>query len=169
MKRAQIRAYNIAKIVDSYSNPNNSEILGKHLETLVKQELRAQRFKIIDQNTNEYRGKKWTKTNQDLDFIAEHETGKLTIGVEVKNTLEVMPVQEIDDKIDICQHLEITPVFAVRWVKPYVYPISLRGGFSWMFKIQMYPLGHDRFVKNIFEKLSVLKRLTQGGGHCNFQ
>lgn len=50
--------------------------------------------------------------------------------------------------------LGITPVFACRWIKPYVNCIRKQGGFSWVFKTQIYPLGTERFTKELYEKLS---------------
>lgn len=83
-------AENIAKLVDKYSDPKITDALGRHLEGLVKAELRAQGFKIRGIHTNKYKGRKWTESDHDLDFIAEHSSSKLTIGVEVKNTIDIM-------------------------------------------------------------------------------
>ena len=158
--RVVAHAGSIAKIVDEYSDPKNSKLIGNHLETLVGQELRAQEFDIIGTNTKEYGGKKWTQTDHDLDIIAKHRYGSLVIGVEIKNTLDVMSPDEIDIKIDICKHLEIMPIFAVRWVKPYFDCIRRQGGFSWIFKTQIYPTGKDEFTKKLYEKLSNLEKFN---------
>jgi hypothetical protein len=76
----------------------------------------------------------------------------------------MIEAEEIDIKIEICMFLEIIPVFAVRWIKPYINCINKQGGFSWVFKTQMYPLGQDRFVKELFDRLSVTNR-TDARGH----
>jgi len=156
----QTHAMNIANIVDEYSSRDNSDVLGRHLETLVKLELRAQQFSIAGVHTNEYRGKKWTETRQDLDIIAEHKSGKLNIGVQVKNSLNLMEPEEIDTQIDICAYLGLVPVFAVRWIKPYIDCIFKQGGFCWVFKSQVYPIGFEKHVKNLYDRLSELNKVN---------
>lgn len=145
----------IAKLMDKYSHPNVTHAVGKQLEGLVKYELRVQRFKIVGENTAEYKGKIWTKTGHDLDFIAEHENSSLAIGVEVKNTLGVIERQEVEVKIDICNYLGITPVFAVRWIGPHMGLIKRNDGFAWIFKTQIYPPGFEELTKEIYERLEL--------------
>ncbi len=161
--RVRSRILNIAKLVDSYSDPDNSEMLGKHLEAMVKAEIRAQGFKIVGEHSAEYKGNQWTKTQHNLDLIAELPNTKLAIGLEAKNTLDLMQASEIDIKIDICAALGIVPVFAVRWIKPYIECIRLQNGFSWVFKTQMYPLGQEPMVKKLYNKLSGPKRKGPNG------
>ena len=143
----------ICKLIDRYSDPLVGYALGKQLEGLVKAELRAQGFKIVGIHTSEYGNKKWTKTKHDLDFIAEHESGKLNIGVEVKNTLPIIEREELDIKLEMCEYLRIKPVFAVRWIKPYTELIRTKGGFSWVFKTQIYPPGFEKLTKTLYRRL----------------
>lgn len=162
-ERVKTRIINIAKLVDRYSNPENSDMLGKHLEGLVKAELRAQGFNVVGEHDNKYNGKEWTATGHDLDFIVELPNTSLAIGVEVKNTLDLMQTDEIDIKIDICNTLGIVPVFAVRWIKPYIECIRKQNGFSWVFKTQIYPLGQQEMVKDLYSKLSDTDRIGPTG------
>ncbi|MEM2111696.1 MAG: hypothetical protein QXX08_07445 [Candidatus Bathyarchaeia archaeon] len=143
----------ICRLIDKYSNPTVGDALGKHLEGLVKAELRVQGFKIMGIHTARYKDKEWTKTNHDLDFIAVHTSGKLEIGVEVKNTLPIIERDELDTKLEMCEYLRVTPVFAVRWIKPYTELIRRKGGFSWVFKTQIYPPGYEKLTQTIFKKL----------------
>jgi hypothetical protein len=158
------RCRNTATLVNRYSSPVNSDMIGKHLESLVRAELRAQSFTIEGSHTNSFNRRQWTRTDHNLDFIATHSSGHLSIGVEVKNTLDMIEAEEIDIKIEICKFLGIIPVFAVRWIKPYINCINRQGGFSWVFKTQMYPLGQDKFVRELFARLSVTNR-TDARGH----
>jgi len=164
LKKAKEKMFKISKVVDGYSDPAISKTLGDHLEVLVKQELRAQGFEIAGEHTNRFDDKKWTETKHDLDFIAVHRNGKLKVGVEVKNTLSVIPPDEIDIKIKICEYLGIVPIFAVRWIKPYFYCISNQGGFCWMFKTLCYPLGFESFTEELYGRLSDLDK-TDSVGH----
>ena len=142
-------------LIDKYSRPRVAKILSLHLEALVKAELRAQGFDIVGEHTNQYKGNRWTKTDHNLDFIAEHRSGRLAIGVEVKNTLSVPERDEIQTKLDLCRYLNLTAVFATRWMKPYVQLIRERGGFSWFFKTQIYPLDYEKFTQIIWNKLGL--------------
>ncbi len=128
------------------------------MEGLVKYELRANEFQITGTHTNEFKGKTWTQTSHNLDIVAEHKSGKLNIGIEVKNTLDLMEPDEIDTKIDICNFLGLVPVFAVRWMKPYMDCIRNQGGFSWIFKTQIYPPGFEAFTKLLYNRLSFSTR-----------
>jgi len=147
------RIRNTAKLIDRYSRPSVADALGKHLEGLVKAELRAQGFNIKGSHTNEYKGRKWEKTNQNLDFIAEHRSQRLNIGVEVKNTLSTPEREEIETKIELCQYLSLTPVFAGRWMQPYLNLIQTKGGFCWVFKTQIYPPGFETLTKTLWKRL----------------
>ena len=118
-------AVSTVKLVGVYSDPDTIRVKGNQLESLVETQLQILQFKIVGKNTNKYNGIKWTKTNHNLDFIAEK--NNLVIGVEVKNTLDIIPPDEIDRKIDLYRHLGIIPVFAVRWIKPYVNCIHRQG------------------------------------------
>jgi hypothetical protein len=145
----------ICKLVDKYSTPTIGRALGNHLEGLVKAELRAQGFNIVGTHTTEYQDKKWLQTSHNLDFIAEHTSKKLTVGVEVKNTLPIIEREELDIKLKICQHLGITPLFAVRWLKPYIEHIRSNGGFSWIFKTQIYPPGFEQLTRTLYNRLGL--------------
>jgi hypothetical protein len=162
--RIKTRAYNICKLVNEYSHPEITSNIGNHLQRLVWYELRAQGFKIVGENTNAYHGMKWTTTGRDLDFIAEHNSGKLCIGVEVKNTLDLISKVELEDKIAICKFLGVAPVFALRWNKPYTETVRQSGGYSWIFKAQTHPKPYRELVKRIYAKLSVVNR-TDTRGH----
>ena len=166
--RIKNKAYNISKLVNEYSNTEITSNVGEHLQMLVWYELRAQGFKIVGKNTNKYQGKVWNVTGRNLDFIAEHNSGKLTIGVEVKNTLDLIPITELVDKIAICKFLGVTPVFAVRWNKPYIENVRKSGGYSWIFKAQIYPKPYHELVKRIFTKLSVANRTDTRGNPLKF-
>ncbi len=143
------------KLIDKYSNHKMCTLYGEHLEQLVQSELKIQGFKIKGEHTKEYQNKKWTKTENTLDIIARHCSGKLTIGVEVKNTLSVLDKSEVEKKLEICNFLGITPVFATRWLKPYEQLVNQRKGFSWTFKEQLYPLNYEALSIKISERLQL--------------
>lgn len=141
--------------IRKYSSIQNITLLGKHLHYLVKSELRAQQFKILSENTNEFEGKKWQDSNHTLDLIAKHDKKDVRIGVEVKNSLDLMPKGELDIKLKMCKFFEIIPVFACRWIRPFFQTIQREGGFPWEFKKQIYPFGQEKMVQSLQKRLKL--------------
>lgn len=150
------KCYKIAVHVNNYSSQKNRNMLGKHLENLVEAELEACQFRIVGRNTNKYNKRKWPG-KENVDFIAKHKKRKITIGVQVKNSLDMMDRKKVDINLNICKHLQIFPVFVVRIFEPYIEYVNSQGGFSYEFKTQMYPLGQEDFVRKMYQKLSVKK------------
>ncbi|MDE1829450.1 MAG: hypothetical protein KGI25_03915 [Thaumarchaeota archaeon] len=140
---------NIVTQIDRYSSPRNTSVLGNYLHALVRRELKVHRFKIIDENTNSYGDKKGEDGKQDLDIIAEHEIKGIKVGVEIKNTLDVIEKEEILSKTQLCKDLRLIPIFACRWLEPYKEEIRSKGGFPWQFKWQIYPIGREKRVNEI--------------------
>lgn len=133
-----------ARWMGRYGDSRVTRMIGEHLHHLVKAELRAQRFEIIgEKQVRAYELRRWMKTRHSLDFVARHKKSGLAIGVEVKNSLAVVPRSEVAAKLGMCAHLGVTPVFACRWMEPYRNIISERGGFLWQFYDQMYPVGQE--------------------------
>ena len=143
------------KLIESFSDPQVTRIIGKHLQYLFKSELRVNQFTIICQDCNEFQGKKWTETGHDLDFIATHHKG-FSIGVECKNTLPYIPKDELYIKIRMCEYLGIKPVFVVRWVpKSYIHEVYMQGGFCLLFEFQLYPLAYDDRADKITQSFNL--------------
>lgn len=142
-------------LIDAYSDPKVTERYGKHLENLVRLELQRQGFRIVGADSKKFRDKEYKSNNSNLDLIAEHQSGKLNIGVEVKNTLSVLDKEEVITKLDICDCLGLKPVFAVRWLKPYASLVTDRGGFPWIFKKQIYPTEFTKLTKKLSKRLKL--------------
>jgi len=149
-----------AGLIAKYSDIKITKMLGEHLHSLVKYELRSHGFAIIDENTRTYSGRIWNKTRHTLDIIAKHKEKNLEIGVEIKNTLTLPPKSEITTKINMCKELGVKPLFACRWLDPYKNDIEMNGGFVWQFYDQIYPLGHDKFVQEIRKRFQLPIRIA---------
>ena len=67
---------------------------------------------MVGRKSNSYRGKVWTESGHDLDFVMER-AGK-GYGVEVKNTFAYFPDKELEIKLKMCEYLELVPLFVVR-------------------------------------------------------
>jgi Holliday junction resolvase-like predicted endonuclease len=143
----------MCKLIERYSNSETTLRYGQHLEDLVETELKRQGFNIVERHKNKYKGNRYDKSGENLDFIAEHQSGKLTIGVEVKNTLSLIDKKEVTTKIEICDHLGITPVFAARWLEQHKKLVHSKGGYTWTFKQQLYPPDSDALAKTLSKRL----------------
>jgi hypothetical protein len=141
-------------IIKRYSNYKVTTALGLHLHHLVKYELRALQFEIVGENTNEFDGKKW-HGHHTLDIIARHKKSSIAIGVEIKNSLDLIPSDELKIKIKMCQSLKIIPVFACRWLGPFRDIITSSSGYPWEFKYQLYPLCYADLAKMLKKKFDL--------------
>jgi hypothetical protein len=52
-----------------------------------------------------YKDKEWSRTRNNLEFVPEHISKKLAVGVEVKNTLPIIEREELDIKLEMCEYL----------------------------------------------------------------
>jgi len=74
--------------------------------------------------------------------------------VEVKNTLPYINDKEFRTKLDICDHLQVIPLFVVRAIpRTWVQEIVNRGGFALVLGHQLYPLSHKSFAAEVRERL----------------
>lgn len=152
-KKIMLKIKRITGHINKYSSPQITDVLKRHLRALVKSELRVQGFKIIDEGqVDSYNDRQWTETRHDLDLLAIYEKKQLTVGVEVRNELDMMDRTELRIKLRLCKKLQITPVFACRWLEPYKKEITENGGFLWQFKTQMFPIGFEPLVSKMKQR-----------------
>jgi len=100
------------KVIEKYSDPAIVRGIGAYAELLYQFLFRVGGFKIVGENTNEYAGRKWVKTNHNFDYIVEK--GTVACGVEIKNTLNYMENDEFEIKLEMCEFLGLTPFWIVR-------------------------------------------------------
>jgi hypothetical protein len=140
------------EIIETYSQSTITAALGKWGEKLVEYMFRLNRFEIVGRNTNEFQGKKWTKTNEDLDFIVGRDY--IAYGVEVKNTLPYMEADEFLSKLEMCKFLGLVPLWILRNAPEVQFnTMKANSGFILFFKSQMYPYGQEPLVKEIWSKM----------------
>jgi len=148
--RRAIKAH--VTLAAEYSSQLISKATGDYAETLALLGLRGLGLTLVDRNTRSYRHKTWTESEHDLDFVVEKD-GR-AYGVEVKNTLDYMPRDELDIKIALCQHLGIRPLFIVRnrdkiqWDK-----MQEAGGLLYIFKSKIFPPGQEPLVQRIWKEM----------------
>jgi hypothetical protein len=78
----------------------------------------------------------------------------VTYGLEIKNTLSYITRDEMRTKIQMCELFGIRPLFIVRMApKSYIEEVRQRGGFTLVFKYQLYPHGHADLATQVRNRL----------------
>jgi hypothetical protein len=147
-------AARLVHLVEEYSDPNIGAALGLQGEALVLEGFARRQFVMMGRNTQEFHSVRWIRTEHNLDFVFEKEG--IAYGVEVKNTLGYMPLDELEIKIEMCAELGLRPVFAARMLpKSWVKDVVDGGGFALIMKYQLYPWTHREPAKRVREDLGL--------------
>ena len=114
---------------------------------------------------NEYEGRRWTVTNEDLDFVFERDG--LAYGVEVKNTLGYPQHDEITRKVAMGKFMGVTPIIVAHMLpRTVINEIWRDGGFALILKYQLYPYSHRALAKRVSSELQLPvdspRRLSDG-------
>lgn len=148
------QAKEILKLVKRFSVESFSRGLGHHGEQMFDAALPRIGLLPVAKNARSYKNKIWTTTGHDLDRIFERDG--IGFGVEIKNRLSYMDLEEIKIKLAICQHLGIVPMFIVRmFPKSYFDFVFKNRGITLIFEYQLYPHGHHDFAKEVRDRLQL--------------
>jgi hypothetical protein len=141
-------------LVNRYTNSATDGTLGMQGEHLVLAAFARNRFVLEGEEINDYAGIKWTDSNHDLDFVFSRDG--FGYGVEVKNTLGYLDVDEFVVKIRLARHLGIRPVFAVRALpRTWIEALARAGGFALVMGYQFYPWTHKSLADDIRASLDL--------------
>jgi hypothetical protein len=150
----------MARVVRKYSDHEFAKAMGLQAETLFLNGFALRGFVARGRDVREYRGVKWTTTNHNLDFVIERDG--IAYGVEVKNTLDYIPRNELRTKVAMCDAFGITPLMIMRWApKSYIYDEIMRAasgsvkGFALLFEKQVYPYGWESLVAEVVNQLGL--------------
>jgi hypothetical protein len=144
----------LVKLVEEYANPNIGAAIGLHGEMMVLEGFARSQFLMKGRNTRAFGEMEWKKTEHDLDFIFERDS--VAYGVEVKNKLAYMDYDELTTKIEMCEALNIRPVFVVRMMpRTWINELVIRGGFGLILKYQLYPWTHKDLAKRVSRELGL--------------
>lgn len=139
-------------IIARYANSTITRANGKWCEKLVEYMFRLNGFEILETDENKFQGKKWTKTRENLDFIIGKDY--IAYGVEVKNTLPYMERDEFSNKIEMCKHLGLVPLWILRNAPEVQFnTMKANSGFILAFKSQIYPYGQEPLTKEIWQRM----------------
>jgi hypothetical protein len=144
----------ILKLVSRFSEPSFTLGLGAQGEVMFDAALPTVGFMPTGRNVRAYGKAVWTKTKHDLDRVFERDG--IAYGTEIKNTLGYIEKDELETKVQICKHLGLRPLFIVRMApKSYVNYIAEEGGFTLIFKYQLYPFGQKPFADAVKARLKL--------------
>jgi len=146
------QANEIIQIVAQFSKSDFAHAMGTHGEMMFDAALPSVGFVPTGRKIRSYNGKVWIETKHDLDRVFERDgVGYRT---EIKNTLDYIPREEMRIKIAMCSFLGLRPLFIVRMApKNYVNEVQEAGGFTLIFKYQLYPFGHIEFADKVRDML----------------
>lgn len=120
----------ILSLVERYSDHEFTAALGNTGELLVSDGFGRFGFVQRGREAKSFQGREWTRTEHNLDFLFERD-GRV-YGVEVKNTLPYIDDKELRIKLEICDHLQVRPLFVVRAMpRIWIQEVVRQGGFCW--------------------------------------
>ncbi len=136
----------IGRVIIEYANL--SRAIGAHAEMLFDAAFGAVGFRTVARDVKSFEGREWTGTDHNLDRIIERDG--IYYGEEIKNTLDYIPLTELDIKLEMCRVLKLRPLFVMRWAaKSYVFKIKEAGGYGFLFGKQLYPFGQEGLMKKV--------------------
>jgi len=149
------QAKEIVDLVRQCSAQPFTQALGAQGEMLFEAALGGAGFRVSARRVREHGGKAWTLTGHDLDYVFERDG--IAYGTEIKNTLPYIPREELAGKLQMCKHLGLHPLFIVRMApKSYINDVRrLSGGFTLVFKYQLYPFGQKAFADRVRARLRI--------------
>lgn len=145
-------ATEVFELVNQYTSSATDGTLGMQGEHLVLAAFARNQYVLISEEASAYKGVQWTESGHDLDFLFEKDG--VGYGVEVKNTLGYLDVDEFITKIRMCRHIGVKPVFAVRMLpRTWAQALVRAGGYAMIMKYQFYPWTHQGLSGDIRNKL----------------
>lgn len=142
----------IVKLVYRFSDSAFTSALGAQGETMFDAALPTGGFMPLGRKVRSHRGVEWTETKHDLDRAFERDG--VAYGIEIKNTLGYIEKSELEVKLKMCKFLGLRPLFILRFApKSYINLIREEGGFTLIFKFQLYPYGQKAFADEVRTKL----------------
>jgi hypothetical protein len=146
------QAQDVIALVTQFSAPAFTAGLGAQGELMFDAALPTVGFMPTARKVKSYGGKEWRESEHDLDRVFVRDG--IAYGAEIKNTLKYIPRAELTVKTKMCQHLGLRPLFIVRAAaKSYINEVRLLGGFTLVFKYQLYPFGQKPFADRVREAL----------------
>lgn len=142
------------KLILRFSDQRFTKALGRHGEMMFDAALPTVGFMPKARDVRTYNGREWTETGHDLDRVFARDG--IEYGTEVKNTLDYIERQELDVKVHMCAFFGLRPLFIVRYAPvDYIEKVRRAGGFTLLFKYQLYPHGYEEFAREVRDALEI--------------
>lgn len=136
-------------ILERFSDDEVNDGVGKYAESLFGHMFEKNQFKIIGRHINIFRGRVWTKSDKNLDFIIEKDG--ISYGLEIKNRFDYMAQDEFEEKLEMCDCLGLLPLFPLRCPSELQYAqMKDCGGLALKFKTRIFPPGFQGLVTDIW-------------------
>lgn len=157
------QADEVAKVVARFSTREFGRALGHHGELMIDAAFSAKGFTVEGKQVSEFKGRRWLTTGHNLDRVYMRDGRHY--GCEIKNTLDYMPRNEMEVKVQMCLELGLTPLFVVRMAPaPYIEFVRKAGGYTLVVEYQLYPFGYDQFAREVRTTLAVSGSLARHDG-----
>jgi len=138
------------KLIAEYSDDTITRSCGHRAEDLFCKGLALKGFVPKATKVRSCGGIEWEKTGHDLDFVFEKDG--VAYGCEIKNSLGYIPKEELEIKLEMCEHLKLKPLFIMRGSpKTYNKMIVEKGGFV----SQIYELSQAKLVERLRTELGL--------------
>lgn len=147
------KAKKLVSLVEEYIK-SSREGVGRYAELLVHHAFTKNGFIPKGEHTKKINNTEWTESEHDLDFIFER--NGIQYGVEVKNTMSYISKQLFLTKLEICEYLNLKPLFIVRMLpKNWFMEVKQRGGYVMFLEYQVHPPSHRELTKRIGRELNL--------------
>ena len=151
-------------LIAEFSAPSFTRAVGHHGEMLVEAGFARTGFRILQQKVRAVDHRQWKETNHDLDFLIERDG--IRYGVEVKNQLGYIALDEFEIKLKMCEFWGIRPMFITRKMpSSYIYNVYQAGGYSLLTDNQNYPLLAEELAKRVRDTLKLPVNVIQRFPH----
>jgi hypothetical protein len=147
-------AAEVVKLIEEYADPNIGGALGLQGEMMVLEAFARNQFVLRGRSVRSLDGLTWSRTEHNLDLIFERDG--VRYGIEVKNTLSYMDLEEFRIKTELCHELGLRPVFAARMLpKTWIDALRHEGGYAMIMEYQLYPWTHQELARRVREQLGL--------------
>jgi hypothetical protein len=137
------------QLMAAFTDDEVNDGCGKYAEILFSHMFDKNGFEIVARHANKVKGKKWTKSGRNLDFVIEKDG--ILYGVEVKNRFDYMKPDEFADKVEMCQFLGLLPVFPIRCPSPSQFTLmGDANGLALKFKTRIFPPSRQKLVTDVW-------------------
>jgi hypothetical protein len=142
-------------LIAEFLRPEFTRAVGHYGEILADAGFARIGFRILQKKVRKVDGRQWLQSAHDLDRLIERDG--VRYGVEIKNQLAYIDLEELETKLAMCRCFNVRPMFIARMMpKTYINQARLAGGFSLILGSQHYPLLADNLAGQVRRTLGLI-------------